>query len=274
MRQAKFRQPQQRDWGLPPFTNGDIWHDVRDSIAQAAHHLIVHRHEVRRLRRYLAGQTSPILLSIGSGRTVQPGWVGIDLKKGNRVFRCDLRKRTPFADESVDGILAEHVMEHFCPDDLPAMLTEMWRVLRPGAALRIVSPDAAIVTALLCGQDSQRLREQVSFDTRVHGWDRAEPLLNWRIANRLTYQFGQHQVLLTAETTTTLLRAAGFTDVRSMPMTESVYFDQVPGTHLTRFPDSAHEAFTVEAIRPESAPPTPTAGAWETAGADGTPSRP
>lgn len=250
MRQALFRQPQQRDWGLPPFTSADIWSDLRDSASQLAHHLLIHRREARRLRRRLADQPESVLLSVGSGRTVPPGWVGIDLKKGDRVFRCDLRKRLPLADASVDGILAEHVLEHFCPDDLPAMLTELRRVLKPGAPVRIVSPDAAIVAELLTGQRSPRVRDQIAFDTRVYGWARDEPMLTWRIANRLTYQFGQHQVLLTAATTTALLEAAGFTGARSMTMAETAYFDHTPGTHLARFPDSAHEAFTVEAIRP------------------------
>jgi SAM-dependent methyltransferase len=256
MREAQFRQPQQRDWGLPPFTSADIWRGVRDSAHQLTHHLIIHRREARRLRRYLAGRPGPVLLSIGSGRTVAPGWIGIDLKGGTRVFRCDLRKPLPLADGCVDGILAEHVLEHFCPDDLPAMLAQMLRVLRPGAPLRVVSPDAAIVTAMLDGQNGPRETAQIGFDTRVHGWDPAEPLLRWRIANRLTYQFGQHQVLLTPATTTALLDAAGFTGARSMAMTETAYFDRVPGTHLARFPDSAHEAFTIEAIRPT--PPAET----------------
>lgn len=249
MRQATFRQPQQRDWGLAPFTPADIWHDVQDSVTQLIHHLLVHRREARRLHRHLAGQSAPTLVSIGSGRTVAPGWVGLDLKHGDRVFRCDLRKRLPFGDASVDGILAEHVMEHFSPDDLPVMLAEMWRVLRPGAPLRIVSPDAAIVVDLLTGRQTPRVRDQIGFDTHVHGWDPDEPLLAWRIANRLTYQFGQHQVLLTGATTSALLAAAGFTDIRDLAMTETAYFDHVPGTHLARFPDSAHEAFTVEAVR-------------------------
>lgn len=258
MRQAMFRQPHQRDWGLPPFTSADIWTDLRDSASQLAHHLFVHWREARRLRRHLADQPGPVLLSIGSGRTVAPGWVGIDLKKGTRVFRCDLRKRLPLADASVDGILAEHVLEHFCPDDLPAMLAEMRRVLRPGAPVRIVSPDAGIVAELLTGRRSPRVRDQVAFDTRVHGWDSDEPLLQWRITNRLTYQFGQHQVLLTAAITTALLEAAGFTGAHSMAMTQTTYFGHVPGTHLAWFPDSAHEAFTVEAIRPAASAPTPT----------------
>jgi len=257
MRQATFRQPHQRDWGLPPFTSADIWRDLCDTVGQAAHHLFAHRREARRLRRYLAGRSGPVLLSIGSGRTVEAGWIGIDLKHGDRIFRCDLRKRLPLPDASVDGILAEHVMEHFPLDDLAGMLAEFRRVLRPGAPVRVVSPDAAIVTALLDGRDDPRLQAQIGFDTRVHGWDPGEPLLRWRIANRLAYQFGQHQVLLTAASTTALLHAAGFTAAQSMAMTETRYFATVPGTHLARFPDSAHEAFTVEAIRPATTAAAP-----------------
>jgi SAM-dependent methyltransferase len=257
MRQAQFRQPDNRDWGLPAFTAADIWNDLRQAAGQVVHHLLTHRLQARRLLRYLAGRVDPVLLSLGSGRTVQPGWVGIDLKKGDRIFRCDLRKRLPLPDASVDGMLAEHVLEHFCLDDLPAMLAEAHRVLKPGAPLRIVSPDAAIVAALLQGEDSARLHAQIGFDTRVHGWDPGEDLLELRIANRLAYQFGQHQVLLTGPAVDRLLTNAGFTGIRQMSMTQTAYFAEVPGTHLTRFPDSAHEALTVEAIRPDPTASTP-----------------
>ncbi|XVU28140.1 class I SAM-dependent methyltransferase [Actinoplanes sp. CA-054009] len=262
MRQAQFRLPPDRDWGLPPFTNADIWSDLRHALNQLKHHLFTHRAEGRRLRRYLAGRKGPVLVSIGSGRTVQPGWIGIDLKHGDRVFRCDLRKPLPLADASVDGILAEHVVEHFGPDDLPHMLAELCRVLKPSAPLRIVCPDAQIVAGLLTGEDSTRANAQLEFDTRVHGWDPGHELMRWRTANRLTYQFGQHQVLLTADTTAWLLHEAGFCGTRTMAITETVYFAQVPGTHLARFPDSAHEAFTVEAVR---SPATPSHGAMVTA---------
>jgi hypothetical protein len=257
MRQAQFRQPGNRDWGLPAFAASDIWSDLRQTAGQIVHHLLTHRLHAHRLRRHLAGNRDPVLLSLGSGRTVAPGWIGIDLKKGDRIFRCDLRKRLPLPDASVDGMLAEHVLEHFCLDDLPAMLAEAHRVLKPGAPLRIVSPDAAIVAALLRQEDSARLRAQIGFDTRVHGWDCGEELLDLRIANRLAYQFGQHQVLLTGPAVARLLTNAGFTGIRQMSMTQTIYFDEVPGTHLTRFPDSAHEAFTVEAIRPNPTASTP-----------------
>ncbi len=249
MRSATFRSPGDRDWGLPGFTDREIWREVTASISQLCHHLFTHGAEARGARRRVARQDGPVLVSIGSGRDVPVGWLGVDLKKGDRVYRCDLRKPLPFRTATVDAILAEHVMEHFPLDDIPAMLQELLRVLKPGGAVRIVCPDAAIVAGLLAGRQDERVEAQVRFDARVHRWEH-DPLIELRVANRLAYQFGQHHALLTADGTALLLEASGFEQVKAIPVLTTEYFDDVPGTHFERFPDSAHEAFAVEAVRP------------------------
>ncbi|PTA47095.1 hypothetical protein C8054_06195 [Micromonospora sp. RP3T] len=66
-----------------------------------------------------------------------------------RVHPADLLLGIPADSGSVTAILAEHVMEHLYFDDLPRVLAECRRILRPGAPLRIVSPDALTVVRLL-----------------------------------------------------------------------------------------------------------------------------
>jgi predicted SAM-dependent methyltransferase len=249
MRKPVFRGPGETDWGLPPFASRHIWEELRTALAEVFHHLVVHGREVRRLRRRVAGLTGPVRVSIGSGRTVQDGWLGIDLRKGADVYRCDLRKRLPFQDGMVDALLAEHIVEHFPLDDIPAVLGEFHRVLRPGAPVRVVCPDAEIVFALLRGVRDERTENQLVIDARMHRWD-AVSTTPLRVANRMTYEFGNHKALLTERAVAGLLADAGFVDVVPARLGRSVYFDPVPGTHLARYPDSELEAFVLEARRP------------------------
>ena len=60
--------------------------------------LFIHPIDARRIRRIIAESDGrPVRVSLGSGQFVQPGWFGIDLKRGPSVFRADLRRKLPLA---------------------------------------------------------------------------------------------------------------------------------------------------------------------------------
>ncbi|KTR52038.1 hypothetical protein NS359_08085 [Curtobacterium oceanosedimentum] len=131
------------------------------------------------------------------------------------------------------------------------MLKDYRRLLRPGGAIRVVSPDALLVADILANVKSERVAAQLDFDAKIHGWDRLDEKHRWRVANRMAYQFGQHHALLSASLMETLLIESGFVDVVKMDVRETRYFETVPTTHFERFPESHHEVFTVEARTPD-----------------------
>lgn len=49
----------------------------------------------------------------------------------------------PFADSSVDGILASHFMEHWDAEQGLMILKDCWRVLKTGGAILVSVPDAS-----------------------------------------------------------------------------------------------------------------------------------
>jgi predicted SAM-dependent methyltransferase len=59
---------------------------------------------------------------------------GVDL-------RADLRHGLPFADASVDALVAIHVLQDLAWSDLQPAVEELHRVMRPGGALRLGLPD-------------------------------------------------------------------------------------------------------------------------------------
>lgn len=77
-----------------------------------------------------------VKLNVGAGGKNIPGYTSIDIKDG-----IDARK-LPYADCSVDEVYASHLLEHFdYNEEVPAVLKEWVRVLRPGGMLRISVPD-------------------------------------------------------------------------------------------------------------------------------------
>ncbi|MFD5446000.1 class I SAM-dependent methyltransferase [Streptomyces tendae] len=247
MRPLNFRGSGQTDYGLASYTVRDVWRNVSAAHGELLDHLVRFPMDRIRLSRALSRKNTPLLVSLGCGRTVEPGWIGLDLRNGPSIYRCDLRRPFPFADGTVDGLLAEHSVEHLLFDDISPFLKECVRVLKPGAPLRIVSPDATLIAELLI-EATERTERQLVFERDLHKWSQ-DSLLALRSANRLAHQWGRHQSLLTPEGVVQMLERVGFGDAQVVPVTETRNFSSVPGTHMKKFPDSATEAFAVEAVR-------------------------
>ncbi len=64
-----------------------------------------------------------------------PGFIPIDRKSGTEAAKLD------YEDDSVEEVYASHVLEHFSFGELPSVVTEWVRVLKPGGRIRIAVPD-------------------------------------------------------------------------------------------------------------------------------------
>jgi predicted SAM-dependent methyltransferase len=60
------------------------------------------------------------------------------------VFVHDLRKPLPFQDDSMDVVYSSHTLEHLHLEEAKRLLTQCFRVLRPGGVLRICVPDLRV----------------------------------------------------------------------------------------------------------------------------------
>lgn len=86
-------------------------------------------------------------LTIGSGDHYAEGWVNIDRWRSDTDMRADVFA-LPFADDVFEQVYAGHVLEHLPYAAIPAALTEVRRVLRPGGRFAVVGPciEAAVRT--------------------------------------------------------------------------------------------------------------------------------
>jgi SAM-dependent methyltransferase len=99
----------------------------------------------------------PLRLNIGGGAIEFPGFLTIDRKNGFDAYplkRTHERSGSMFADNSVDEVIASHVLEHFSHQDSVKALQEWVRVLKPGGRIRLSVPDfAKCAQAYLDGQE-------------------------------------------------------------------------------------------------------------------------
>lgn len=94
------------------------------------------------------GVVDPLRVEIGSGAFPSPGYVHVDANRSARhVEHIATASSLPFADGTVEELLAIHILEHVHASALLPTLREWRRVLRPGGFAQIHVPDAATVFA-------------------------------------------------------------------------------------------------------------------------------
>jgi SAM-dependent methyltransferase len=92
------------------------------------------------------GLVAPLRVEIGGGGFPSPGYLHVDADRKSRHLEYVARGwKLPFADASVEELLAIHVLEHVHPGSIHRTLREWLRVLAPGGYAEIHVPDAATI---------------------------------------------------------------------------------------------------------------------------------
>lgn len=107
--------------------------------------------------------THPLRLNVGCGRKKIDGWVGVDIAD-DADFVCDIR-HLPLPANSVDEMMAIHVIEHFYVWEVSAILLNWFSVLKPKARLILELPDLMkCCKAFVSGKPHQEGRQGIFGD--------------------------------------------------------------------------------------------------------------
>lgn len=88
-------------------------------------------------------------LHLGCGDLFLPGWFNTDAFPRRLVVPyCDATRRFPFSDGSFDFVYSEHMIEHITYAKAIGMVSECFRVIKPGGRIRISTPDLDKIIAL------------------------------------------------------------------------------------------------------------------------------
>ncbi len=151
-------------------------------------------------------------LNLGAGTQQPEGWVNVDsdpqwaryAADGNPMVLADPLLGLPWSAGPFDGVVAHHVLQMVAWPDLVPWLSEVRRVMRPGAVLRLSVPD------LLGAVDA--------YERMAIGWfpiaDGHEPTIDGKLCMYLS-QAGATRSVFTANWLEELLTRAGFDDGRA-----------------------------------------------------------
>lgn len=79
-------------------------------------------------------------IHIGCGNNYLTGWINIDNNKNVKAdMYCDINKKLPFGDNSVDEIITEGTVEHIKREKIFQFYDEIWRICKPGARVKILT---------------------------------------------------------------------------------------------------------------------------------------
>jgi len=133
-------------------------------------------------------------------------------KKGITVRTSDLNKKFPFKDNSMDVVVANHVIEHLTQTEL--FLNEIYRVLKKGGYVIIATPNLASwhnVFALILGMQPfsgphvKISKQELSFAKKMDD-DKAKSLQSTRKGN----DYLRHLVVMTYKELIKNLKKTGF----------------------------------------------------------------
>ena len=109
----------------------------------------------------------PLKLNLGCGLIIVPNMINVDIVPLPGVdVVTDLDQAWPWADETVDEIIASHLFEHV--ENPVTFMTEAWRVLIPGGTLDIRVPYYRHIFAFT-DPTHKRFCTELTFDYWVPG---------------------------------------------------------------------------------------------------------
>lgn len=187
-----------------------------------------------RIRRYFA-ENEFHRLQVGAGNNILKGWLNTNWFPirpiGNGAIFLDAVKPFPLPDNSFDRIFSEHMIEHIPFGGGRSMLSECFRVLKPGGRIRIATPDMSFLMQLLSPQLTEVQQSYVSWAATNFLHD-GQPHTPLSVVNNFVRDWG-HVYIYDRPTLERLMADVGFSAITAYQVNES----EDPELRGIEFPD-------------------------------------
>lgn len=201
-----------------------------------------------RIKRYVR-QTDMLKLNIGCGSNTLPGWLNVDLRGGwNNAVWMDATCTFPIPEGSFEAVLCEHMIEHIPKEKATGLITEVFRVLKPGGKFRVITPDLGAIVDLYRNPIDARAQSYLDFVGVIHC---RKALFPGDAINLLFYEYGHRHIFSISELRQ-MLEKVGFVNVavgRAGYPVDNVFANAEGHVHFMGLANNAFEAFALEGTK-------------------------
>lgn len=203
----------------------------------------------REIKNYMRQTNSP-KLNIGCGKNILPGWLNADLHPIFEAVWMNAAEMSRHNDNIYTACLCEHMIEHVPKPSGRRFVEEIFRVLRPGGLLRVVTPDLSAMSRIVLEPEA---RESAEYLAAIQNPETSD-LSACDAVNDIFYSHG-HRYIYTIVEMSALLEEAGFTDLQVMRGGRYIHrvFDGVDGhPKVSGARKNEIQAFAIEAQKSAS----------------------
>lgn len=194
----------------------------------------------------------PHRLNVGCGHNVLPGWLNVDLEGGRHgTTYMNALRPYPLPENSIDAVLCEHMIEHIPSESAHYLLNQCFRVLKPGSAIRVITPDLEGIARMCVNGPNEAEERYLAFLAKLHGRDR---MTASDAMNILFYEYG-HRHIYTIARLREVIAAAGFVDLaesRGGHPLRDIFIGAEGHPVFAGAENGAIEAFAIEAAKPQA----------------------
>ena len=155
-------------------------------------------------KAFLKQPADGVYIDIGCGPNMHPTFYGIDYSWRPGLDLCwDITKGLPIPSSVANGIFSEHCLEHISFAECIFVTKEFYRIMKPGAAVRIVVPDGELYARKYLGG------EAMPYATAHQEYGFYTPFMS---VNQIFYNHG-HRYIYDFATMAKVLEHAGFRQI-------------------------------------------------------------
>lgn len=170
----------------------------------------------RKIKRYLEGAGEKKLV-LGCGKSILKGWLNTDFEPATDEVVClNVTAGFPFPDGVFDFVFTEHMIEHISYADAQQMLRECLRTMKPGARIRISTPNLEFLFDLYRKDKSPLQEEYIRWSTETWGIKQQDT----HVINFYAREWG-HCFIYDEKALREAMEEAGFAEIERCALNES-----------------------------------------------------
>jgi SAM-dependent methyltransferase len=188
-------------------------------------------------------------INLGCGPMVKEGMINIDFFwEKNIDHGADLRFPLKIDNEAVDGIICEHTLEHLTYNSDEQLISECYRILKPGGVFRVILPDVSLFINAFSNENKAWFDEWeklylINSPDPIRAKRRLKSPL--QAISFVTQEYG-HISSWDVETLSVYLKNAGFKSIEKVEWRKGQISELLIDTE---FPARRHVSMYVEAVK-------------------------